>query len=251
MTWRSRVDAVLLPARMEAFAPGQFIGQESFTTADGIDRLVRAAGITAGEHVLDLCCGLGGPGRRIIAATGCRYLGVDGDEEAVSVARTRSAGLPAEYLHATVPPLPPSLFDVVVLLETLLAFPDKPALLRAVAESLEAGGRFAFTVEEGRGPDAAERAAMPNAGTVWPVPLSDLLGLLAQAGLRVDSCVEETAAQLEVVTGLIRAFSDHAPRLREELGVAFVDDLLTSHRLWRDWMTSRRIRKFSVVARKN
>ncbi len=248
MTWRSRVDAALLPARMEAFAPGQFIGQESFMTAGAIDALMARAGVAAGEHVLDLCCGLGGPGRRIVAATGCRYLGVDASDEAIALARDRSGGLAVEYLHATVPPLPPSLFDVVVLLETLLAFPDKPALLRAIAESLEAGGRFAFTVEEGRGLDAAERAAMPNASTVWPVPLPDLLGMLGDAGLKVGSCLEETPSQLGVVSSLLAAFTRHAPRLCDELATGFVYDLLASHALWRDWMAAGRIRKFSIVA---
>ncbi len=71
---------------------------------------------------------------------------------------------------------------MVLLLETLLAFPDKEPLLRGIASALTIGGRFAFTVEEGSPLTAAERAAMPDAETVWLVPLPDLLSCLELVG---------------------------------------------------------------------
>lgn len=250
MISRARIDDALQQVRLEAFAAGQFVGQESFMTADRIDALAARAGIRPGDRLLDVCCGLGGPGRRITAATGCRYLGVDADAEAVRLAEARSTGSASRYLHARVPPLPGGGFDVVVLLETLLAFPDKPALMRAVAAAVTRGGRFAFTVEEGAGLDAAERSAMPASDTVWPVPLGDLQGVLVDAGFAVDSCVEETGAQLPVVSALLGAFRLHSQGLRDRLGEAFVDDLIASHTLWREWMASGRIRKFSLVARR-
>ena len=53
----------------------------------------------------------------------------------------------------------------MLLLETMLAFEDKDALVRAIAAALRPGGRFAFTLEEGPPLTAAERAAMPDADT--------------------------------------------------------------------------------------
>ena len=79
------------------------------------------------------------------------------------------------------PPLPDGRFDVVLLLETMLAFPDKAALLAEVARVLEPGGRFAFTVEEGRPLTAGERARMPDADTVW---LVERAGVDRAAGAR-------------------------------------------------------------------
>ena len=58
-------------------------------------------------------------------------------------------------------------FDVVLLLETMLAFPEKERLLQGVSQALVTGGRFAFTLEEGVPLTDTERARMPDADTVW------------------------------------------------------------------------------------
>ena len=88
--------------------------------------------------------------------------------------RARAATCPAASRSRRVPPLPAGSFDVVLLLETMLAFEDKDALVREVAAALRPGGRFAFTLEEGPPLTAAERAAMPDADTVWLTPLDAL-----------------------------------------------------------------------------
>lgn len=94
---------------------------------------------------------------------------------------------------------PEGAFDVVLLLETLLAFPDQQTLLREVGTALAPGGRFAFTLEEGR-------------------PL-------------IDAFVAEQSA------------------IVAELGRGALDDLLAAHRLWSDWMTTGRVRKFVVAVK--
>src|SRR5947209_8424274 len=58
-------------ARTLAYAPGEFVGQESFMHAGEIRALARQAGIAPGVSVLDLCCGVGGPGRFITQELGC------------------------------------------------------------------------------------------------------------------------------------------------------------------------------------
>ena len=72
-----RLEDVLRAARASAFAPGEFIGQESFVTAGEILTLARRAGIGGDTRVLDLCCGRGGPGLHIVEELGCAYVGVD------------------------------------------------------------------------------------------------------------------------------------------------------------------------------
>ena len=177
--------AALQPARVAAYPPGEYVGQESFLTAGEIRRLADRAGIGPDVSVLDLCCGVAGPGRLITAERGCRYLGIDVSASAVAIARELAGDLPCRFEQAEVPPLPDGRFDVVLLLETMLAFPDKKALLGDVARALEPGGRFAFTVEEGRPLTPAERAAMPDADTVWLVELAELTALLHEVGLTV------------------------------------------------------------------
>ena len=180
---RTTYDDALLRARRGAFAPGEFVGQESFMTRGEILSVAHRAGIGPSVSVLDLCCGVAGPGRLVAAELGCTYLGIDRDEGAVALARARSAGLGCRFEVGEVPPVPSGSFDVVMLLETLLAFPDKDALLSAVASALVPGGRLALTVEDGQPLSGTERDEMPGADTVWPIPLAELVSLLAHVGL--------------------------------------------------------------------
>ena len=95
-----------------------------------------------GVSVLDLCCGVAGPGRFITRELGCRYLGRRLQRERHRHrARARARDLPCRFEVARVPPLPAGTFDVVLLLETLLAFPDKEPLLEgSPVRSAPAGG---------------------------------------------------------------------------------------------------------------
>src|SRR3954454_5588984 len=162
-------------ARVSAYGPGEFVEQESFMSAGEIRALAVQAGIGPGVRVLDLCCGIAGPGRFITRELGCAYVGVDVSAGAIAIARARAGDLPCRFEVARIPPLPPGEVEVVLLLETMLAFSDKAALIDAVAGALAPAGRFAFTVEEGDPLTDAEREAMPDADTVWPLPLQELL----------------------------------------------------------------------------
>ena len=221
-------------------------------TAGEVLELARRAGIGPGVRVLDLCCGVAGPGLLLTRELGCAYLGVDSSPAAVDTARRRAAdaGVAADFRVATVPPLPPGRFDVVLLLETLLAFRDKPALLREVASALPVGGRFVCTVEEGRPLTTAERVAMPGSDTVWLTPLARLRADLNRAGLRVTWCVETSRSHRATVDALAGAYAAAATDLVEVVGAEAVDRLVTSHRLWSRWLRDGRVRKFAVVAEK-
>lgn len=235
-------------ARAAAYGPGEYVGQESFMRAGEIRRIARRARIGPDVSVLDVCCGVAGPGRLIAAEAGCRYLGVDASASALAIARRLSGGLPCRFTRAHVPPLPYGRFEVVLLLETMLAFPDKNALLREVARVLAPGGRFACTIEAGRPLSRDERARMPDADTVWPVELAEFTAALAAVGLTVSWRAERTAAHRATATALLRSFRADAPRIAARIGAPALDDLLAAHELWRDWLGSGRIRKFALVA---
>ena len=239
-------------ARAEAFPPGEFVGQESFVTASEVLSLGRRAGIAPGARVLDLCCGEAGPGLHLVRELGCTYLGVDASPHAVARAclRADDAGLDARFELGQVPPVPAGPFDVVLLLETMLAFPDKRALLGEVSGALAPGGRFVFTLEEGLPLTAAEAEVMPRADTVWLTPLPRLRSDLNRAGLRVRWCQETSRAHRATVDALVAAYTAAAPELRQAGAGRAVDDLLAAHRLWSRWLREGRVRKFDVVAEK-
>jgi SAM-dependent methyltransferase len=237
-------------ARLSAYAPGEFVDQESFMRAGEIRSLAVQAGVAPGVSVLDLCCGVAGPGRFITRELGCTYLGLDYSSSAIDIARERAGDLACRFEVSRIPPIPPGPFDVVLLLETMLAFPDKETLLREISRALTIGGRFAFTVEEGQPLTEAERDSMPDADTVWLVPLPDMLSCLEQVGLRVrwqDECGQSHRA---VVDSLINAFELEASEIAAQIGRRALEELLAAHRLWSDWLREGRVRKFAFVAEK-
>jgi SAM-dependent methyltransferase len=247
---RAAVAEALEPARRSAFAAGEYVEQESFMGAGEIRELAERAGVGAGVAVLDLCCGVAGPGRLITRQLGCSYLGVDLSAGAIAIARERARDLPCRFEVARIPPLPHGAFDVVLLLETMLAFPDKETLVDEVSRALVAGGRFAFTLEEGVSLTAAERERMPDADTVWLTPWDEVLSALERAGLVVRWLEDHSASHAAMAQSLIDVFAASAPEIASEIGQRALGDLLAAHRLWSQWLRSGRVRKLACVAEK-
>jgi SAM-dependent methyltransferase len=245
---RAPFDRALHGARASAYGPGEFVGQESLMTAGEIRVLAVHAGIGPEVTVLDLCCGIAGPGRFLTRELGCAYLGVDASASAVALARERAGGLPCNFAIAHIPPLPAGSFDVVLLLETMLAFEDKDALVREIAAALRPGGRFAFTLEEGLPLTAAERAAMPDPDTVWLTPLDRLTASLERAGLVTTWQEDHSRAHRATAQALVAAFAADAEDIAAQIGRRALDELLTAHRLWIEWLDQGRVRKFALVA---
>ena len=245
---RAPFDRALHGARVAAYAPGEFVGQESFMTAGEIRALAKQAGIGPGVMVLDLCCGTAGPGRFLTRELGCTYLGVDASASAVALARERAGDLPCRFAVAQIPPVPAGPFDVVLLLETMLAFEDKAALVGEISAALGPGGRFAFTLEEGQPLTAPERAAMPDADTVWLTALDEMATSLQQAGLVITWQEEHSHAHRSVAQALVAAFAADAGESAAQIGRRALDELLAAHRLWIEWLAEGRVRKFALVA---
>ncbi|MGH3174414.1 MAG: class I SAM-dependent methyltransferase, partial [Streptosporangiaceae bacterium] len=222
-------------AQATAYPAGEYVGQESFMQAAEVRRLAQQARVGPGVSVLDLCCGVAGPGRMITAESGCYYLGVDHSASALATARQRAGMLPCHFGQAHLPPLPEGRFEVVFLLETMLAFPDKDALAGEVARVLEPGGRFAFTVEEGQPLTQQERAGMPAADTVWPIELAELTGVLRTAGLAVTWQQEYSSSHHAIATALLRCYRADSLEIADQIGTQATAELITAHQLWSDW----------------
>jgi SAM-dependent methyltransferase len=235
-------------ARESAYDAGEYVGQESFMTAAEIRALAAQAGIAREVPVLDLCCGVAAPGRLLARELGCSYVGVDSSASAVAVAREAARDLPCRFEVKEVPPLPPGTFDVVLLLETMLAFADKETLLKAVSQALAGGGRFAFTLEEGLPLTESERARMPDADTVWLTPLDELRELLARAGLVVRWLDDWSRSHLAAAEALTDAFAADSTAIAARIGHRGLDELLAAHRLWSEWLETGRVRKLAIVA---
>jgi SAM-dependent methyltransferase len=175
---------------------------------------------------------------------------VDFSSSAIDIARESAGDLPCRFEVARIPPIPPGPFDVVLLLETMLAFPEKETLLQEISRALTTGGRFACTLEAGLPLTERERESMPDADTVWLTPLPEMLTCLERVGLHVrwqDDC---SRAHRGVADSLADAFAADAAAIAGQIGRPALDELLAAHRLWSEWLREGRVRKIALVAEK-
>lgn len=125
--------------------------QDHFGGVAANDALAGLAGIDADSHVLDVCCGMGGPSRYLAHTYGCRVTGIDMNAGRVEGARrlTAIAGLGGrvklEIGNALDMPLADATFDVLISQEAFCHIPDKRRLIGECARVLKPGGRMAFT----------------------------------------------------------------------------------------------------------
>jgi SAM-dependent methyltransferase len=238
-------------AKLAAFGPEDYIGQESFLTGSQVLHLAESSELTRNTTVLDLCCGAGGPALLLASATGCSILGVDRSAGAIALARASAhlGGLAADFLQAEVPPKLERRFEVVNLFETMLAFPRKQPLLQSISELLEDSGRFAFTFEEGEPLSVSERQAMPESATVHLTPREEMLHTLRETGFAVLHEDDLTASHAQVAWRLAEEYARREPEISSVIGQERVQSLIRGHRLWADWHHSGRSRKLAVVAR--
>jgi hypothetical protein len=103
-------------------------------------------------------------------------------------------------------------------------------------------------VEEGTPLTGAERARMPDADTVWLTPLDEMRALLARAGLVVRWQEDLSGSHCAVADSLADAYAADAAAIASQIGRQALDELLTAHRLWAEWLAAGRVRKIALVA---
>jgi SAM-dependent methyltransferase len=175
---------------------------------------------------------------------------VDFSSSAIGIARESCGDLPCHFEVSRIPPIPPGPFDVVLLFETMLAFPEKETLLKEISGALKPGGRFAFTMEEGLPLTEAERESLPDADTVWLTPLQEMLTSLERVGLLARWQEDCSRSHRAVADSLLSAFAADATDIAAQVGRRALGELLAAHRLWSDWLGKGRVRKIAFVAEK-
>ena len=135
--------------------------QDHFGGLAATDALAHHAKINESTHVLDLCCGLGGPARYLAYHYGCRVTGVDmnTDRLAGAVRLTERTNLQDRVLfhhaNALQTGLTDKTFDVIVSQEAFCHIPNKKALITECARLLKPDGRIVYT-------DILARSSMTN-----------------------------------------------------------------------------------------
>jgi ubiquinone/menaquinone biosynthesis C-methylase UbiE len=134
--------------------------------AQATEEMVALSNLTAASRLLDVGCGVGGPARYAVEATGCAVVGIDLTEDYVALANelTRRCGMSEkarfEVADATALPFGDGGFDVVWLQYVAMNVRDRERLYAELFRMLSPGGRLI----------AAEAAAVPGADPVYPMP---------------------------------------------------------------------------------
>lgn len=154
-TLLERIEAMVEPAILAgAFgsSPTQMVCglQYHLGGAEDTRQLAELAGIGPADHVLDVCCFLGGPAVQLATEHGCRVTGIDLSEPAILAARRIAslAGLQHrlafEVADAAHTPFADAAFDVVWNQGSL---DHDPAWLAEFDRLLRPGGRLALVFE--------------------------------------------------------------------------------------------------------
>ncbi len=214
--------------------------------------LVRAAGVSRGSSLLDLCCRMGGMGRYLAARLGCDLTGVDRSPYALKFAVAASHSLSmagrTNYLlgDANAVPLAGG-FDAVLLLEVQMAFREKAPLIREIHRLLRPGGRLAITFEDAEPLTPTEQRSIPDGDTVWLTPADEFIAMLTACGFTILERYNRTAAQLESICRLQTVFGQSRPALLHMLGPQLYQHLSGAYKHWHGWLASGRGRSVALV----
>jgi SAM-dependent methyltransferase len=187
-----------------------------------LDRALAGLRLPEGGLLVDLGCGLGGPGRWLARASGARVLGFDVSQVAVDAATEAAreylgAGR-AEYRRGTFSAtgLPDGCADGVVAVESLAMAADRGAALAEVRRILRPGARATFTGGERHGPDE-------------PADVFRWAPLVEKAGLDLVSSHVDPArgARWLAVCAL---HLDHEAELRASLGDDLAEEFIREAR---------------------
>ena len=196
-TLLDRIERMIQPAVMD----GRFLASPTATVCglqyhlggeQDTTELAKLAAITTDDHVLDVCCYLGGPAIQLAESLGCRVTGIDLFERFIIAAR-RIAELAAlsglvdfRVGNATNLPFEAGQFTVVW---SQCALHHDEAWLKEFHRVLAQGGRLAITFD-------IRRQDPDKHSPRWR--LQDIIAILQELGYSVDHAEDITARDIEL-----------------------------------------------------
>jgi cyclopropane fatty-acyl-phospholipid synthase-like methyltransferase len=198
------------------------------------DLMTEKLKVNAQSRVLDIGCGVGGPGVRIARLTGARVTGISVSHKQITLANSyaESAGLAErvtfQRANAMELPFPAQSFDAAIALESIIHMPDRGQVLRQISRTLRPGGRLVLT-------DFFERVPIPTAKQsavdrylndfmMTMVQAEDYPPLLRQAELLFDEIVDISERTLrKTFVMLSTRINQTREDLKSKLGDNMVD----------------------------
>ena len=218
-TYGNFQEQVLAEIRRETY--GEDIGQNSWITTDEYDTFYSWLDLSAGDHVLEVASGSGGPALYLAKKFKCRITGLDINEEGLKTANqaAREANITdAKFQYADVNqrmPFDDVTFDAVMCTDSMNHFRDRLGYLKEWRRVLKTGRRVLFTDPVViTGPVSNEElAARSNIGFFLFVPLDVTKQYIREAGFNLLRC-EDVTGNIELTSGRWHAARE---RHREDL----------------------------------
>ena len=205
-TYGNFKEQVLAEIRRETY--GEDIGQNSWITTDEYDTFYSWLNLAAGDHVLEVASGSGGPALYLAKKFGCRITGLDINAEGIKTATQSAvnAGVTNakfqlanadERLHFN-----DETFEAVMCTDSMNHFRDRLAYFREWHRVLKTGRRALFTDPVViTGPVSNEElAARSNIGFFLFVPLETTERFIKEAGFQLIRRADVTA-NIELTSG--------------------------------------------------
>jgi SAM-dependent methyltransferase len=214
-------------SQVRSAAFGEDIGQNSWLTADELERFAGWLELGSSTCLLDVACGSGGPALHLVRLTGCKITGVELYAEAVASGnqQARDGGLESQatFVQADASEqlqLGSGSFDAILCIDAINHLRDRPRVFADWVRLLRPRGRLLFTdplvVTGMLGSD--EIAGRTSIGYGLFGPIGENERLLAAAGLRLVT-IEDTTEHMAVVARRRHdARAEHEATLRKTEG---------------------------------
>lgn len=191
-----------------------------------IDRLQ----IGAGQHVLDVGCGVGGPALRLARAANCTVVGITVSQsqvqQATQLAQTEGLGDKVEFRHADAMTLPfdDASFDGAWAFESLFHMPDRLHVLREIARVLRPGGRLVLTdtVEVFPLTDEQKAALASAFGMVSLIKSEQYSGVMRAAGFEDIKVIDISQETRKTIPKMLEPDSQKYEKLLSAYGQEFM-----------------------------
>lgn len=255
-TYSNFKEQVLAEVRRETY--GEDIGQNSWITTDEYDTFYSWLNLSAGDHVLEVASGSGGPALYLARKFKCRITGLDINDEGLKTANQNAIDAritDARFQFADMDqrlPFEDETFDAVMCMDSMNHFRNRIGFLREWQRVLKTGRRVLFTDPVViTGPVSNEElAARSNIGFFLFVPLDVTKQYIQDAGLNLLRC-EDVTSNIELTSGRWHASRQkHRMDLIKIEGEERFDGLQkffsTVHRL----TSERRLSRFLFLAEK-
>jgi len=247
------------PLSAAALAHGEaYIGQECLLTPEEILTFAKAAGVTSGTAVLDLCSGTGGPACHLAQQLGCHVVGIDisavGHAQARARAQAQGVTHLVQFQHGDVQTVefPAAHFDVILGFDSWCHVPQRAHMLQRCATWLRPGGRLAFYDHVERQPFPPEQCQAFY--TLWHFPgletPESYIALVKAAGLHITYEVETSAHAIRYYTALLDIYVARRAEFEAARGVERYQEGLARLQMTQRFASQRLLGQIGCIAEK-